>query len=255
MDSTLNNKVVQERPTSLEEQLSNFAREAGVTPSSPTISMKLARALRMTLRRLRDMSYPVSIGLLLLGCIGGGTWWWASVGTAVVPSSNYAPLTQAPPKEIAPTALVASIDLATQLQPIARDLASLRQAVEQLQLRQEQFARDNDRLASQLSAGQAESTRINTVVDQIKAVQVQMAQEGKTVAERLNASQEQLARLIDNAPAPKEQASDEPKASPNIPLPRPRRSTNATQTHKPTPTAARPQASRPQPATWPWSAR
>ncbi|HAQ82421.1 MAG TPA: hypothetical protein DCS58_20635, partial [Bradyrhizobium sp.] len=83
-----------------------------------------------------------------------------------------------------------------------RDLASLRQAVEQLQLRQEQLARDNDSLARQLAAGRAEIARNNNAIDQIKTVQIQMAQESKTVTERLSASQEQLARLIANASAP-----------------------------------------------------
>ena len=53
--------------------------------------------------------------------------------------SDPAPLTQA-----APTAVALSSDLAQQLQPIAHDLAALRQAVAQLEMRQGQLVRDNE---------------------------------------------------------------------------------------------------------------
>ncbi|WP_050424673.1 hypothetical protein [Bradyrhizobium tropiciagri] len=261
MDTMLDNRVAEGRLTSLEEQLSNFAREAGVSPSSPTTGTKGPRALRATIHRFKDWRYPASVGFVLLASIVGGAWWWSSVGTAVVPSSKPTSLTQASPNDIAPTAVVLSPDLAQQLQLMAHDLASLRQVVEQLRLRQEQLARDNDSAASQIAAGQAEIARNNNVVDQIKAVQVQMTQESKTVTERLNASQEQLTRLIANTSPPKaepeetKQTSDQPTVTSAIPLPRPRRPTNVTQTHKPAPTPAPPQASRPQPAAWPWSAR
>lgn len=260
MDSTLDNKVAEAPLASLEEQLSNLAREAGVSPSRPTTSVKEPRALRAMIHRLRDRRYPVSVGLVLLASIAGGIWWWSSVGTAVVPSSNPTPLTQVPPKDVAPTAVVVSPDLAQQLQPMERDLASLRQAVEQLQLRQEQLARDKDSLARQLAAGRAEIARNNNAIDQIKTVQIQMAQESKTVTERLSASQEQLARLIANASAPMVapeepgQTSDQPNVTFDVPVPRPR-PTNVAQTHKPIRSPARPHANKPQPAAWPWSAR
>ncbi|MGF6313687.1 hypothetical protein ABIB82_007884 [Bradyrhizobium sp. i1.8.4] len=260
MDSTLDNKVVEGRLTSLEEQLSNFAREAGVSPSSPATSM-VPRALRATIHRLRDWRYPASVSFVLLASIASGAWWWSSVGTTGVPSSSPTPLTQAPPKDVAPTAVALSSDLAQQLQPIARDLAALRQAVEQLQLREERLVRDNESVAGLLRASQAEIARNNNAVDQIKAVQIQMAQESKAVTERLNVSQEQLARLIANASAPKEapeetkQTSGQANVTSEIPLPRPRRPTNVTQTHKPTPAPARPQANKPQPPAWPWSVR
>ncbi|UFX42808.1 hypothetical protein HAP47_0026725 [Bradyrhizobium sp. 41S5] len=261
MDSTPDNKAAEERLSSLEEQLSSFAREAGVSPLSPTTSTKVPRALRAMIHRLEDWRYPASIGFVVLASIVGGIWWWSSVGPAVVSPSNPTPLTQARPKDIASTAVVPSPDIAQQLQPMARDLASLRQAVEQLQLRQEQLARDNEGVASQLKASQAEIARNNDVIDQIKAVQIQMAQESKTMTERLNASQEQLAGLIANASAPKaepeepKQPSEQPKVTPDIPVPRPRRPTNVTQTQKRAPNAARPQANKPQPSTWPWSVR
>ncbi|GIQ74106.1 hypothetical protein [Bradyrhizobium sp. RD5-C2] len=265
MDSTLDNKAGEGRLASLDEQLSNLAREAGVSPSSPPTSMKVPRALLEAIPRLGDWRYPAAVGLVLLASVGGGAWWWSSAGTAVVPSSNPTPLTQVPPKDIAPTSVAPSPDLAQQLGPMARDLAALRQAVEKLQLRQDQLVRDNDGVAKQIAAGQAEIARNNNVIDEIKAVQSQMAQESKTVTERLNASQEQLARLIANASPPKveaeapEQTSEQPKVTPqeqpkiasDVPLPRPRRPTNVIQAHKP----ARPQANKPQPSAWPWSVR
>ncbi|MBR1205539.1 MULTISPECIES: hypothetical protein [unclassified Bradyrhizobium] len=261
MDSTLDNKVAEERLSSLEEQLSDFAREAGVSPLSPTTSTKVPRTLRAMIHRLEDWRYPAAIGFVVLASIVGGTWWWSSVGTPVVSPSNPTPLTQAGPKDIASTAVVPSPDIAQQLQPMARDLAALRQAVEQLQLRQEQLVRDNESVASQLKASQVETARNNDVIGQIKAAQIQMAQDSKTMTERLNASQEQLASLIANASAPKAEpdepkpSSEQPKITSEIPVPRPRPPTNVTQTHKRAPNAARPQANKPQPSAWPWSAR
>src|SRR5260370_10731960 len=133
-----------------------------------------------------------------------------------------------------------------QLQPIARDLAALRQAVEQLEMRQEQLVRDNENVASQLKASKAEIARNNNIIDQIKATQIQMARESETVTERLNASQEQLARVIANASEPKgtpeepKVTPEEPKVSPEdpngmaeIPVPRPRRRPNVARTYKP----------------------
>ncbi|WP_375783752.1 hypothetical protein ACE10Z_28645 [Bradyrhizobium sp. Pha-3] len=261
MGATLDDKVADGRPTSLEEQLSNFAREAGVKPSSPPNNMKVLGALPATIHRLADWRYAASVGFVLLASIGGAAWWWSSAGTPAVLSPKPSPLAQVPPKDIAPNVVALSLDFAQQLQPMARDLAALRQAVEQLQLRQEQLARDNESAASQLKASQVEIARNNDVIDQIKAAQIQMAQEGKTMTERLNASQEQLASLIANASAPKaepeepKQTLDQPQASPEIPLPRPRRPTNVTQTPKRAPNAARPQANKPQPSAWPWSVR
>jgi len=166
-----------------------------------------------------------------------------------------APLTQAAPKDAVPTAVALSSDLAQQLQPMTRDLAALRQAVEQLKVRQEQLVRDNENVASQLKASQEEMARNNSIIDQIKATQIQMARESQTLTERLNASQEQLARVIANASEPKVMP-EEPKVMPEIPLPRPRLSANVAQTQKPAPPPARPQAKKPQPSlAWPWSVR
>ena len=268
MDSTLDDKLAEGQFASLEEQLSNLAREAGVNSSDPPTTMKTFRAPPATIHGLADWRYLAFVGSLLAASIGVAAWWWSSsVHTETIAPSEPAPLTQAAPKDaaptnVAPTAVALSSDLAQQLQPIARDLAALRQAVEQLEVRQEQLVRDNENVASQLKASKAEMARNNNIVDQIKATQIQMARESETVTERLNASQEQLARVIANASEPKvmpEKPSvspEEPMVMPEIPVPRPRRSTNVAQTHKPAPTPARPQAKKPQPSSaWPWSVR
>ncbi|XIA66862.1 hypothetical protein ACFIOY_13770 [Bradyrhizobium sp. TZ2] len=124
---------------------------------------------------------------------------------------------------------------------MTRDLAALRQAVEQLKVRQEQLVRDNENVASQLKASQEEMARNNNIIEQIKVTQMQMARESETVTERLNASQEQLAGVIANASEPKV-SPEEPKVMPEIPLPRPRAVGQVAQTQKPAPTPALPQA-------------
>jgi len=235
----------------LEEQFSNLLREAGVNPSDPPASNKTFRAPLATTHRLANWRYVAFVGSLLAASVGVAAWWWSSSAhTAMMAPSAPAPLTQA-----APEAVALSSDLAQQLQPMTRDLAALRQAVEQLKVRQEQLARDNENVASQLKASQEEMARNNSIIDQIKATQIQMARESQTFTERLNASQEQLARVIANASEPKVMP-EEPKVMPEIPLPRPRQSAIVAQTQTPAPTSARPQAKKPQPSlAWPWSAR
>lgn len=271
----MDSKLDDEQIASLKEQISNLLREAAPSPSAPPTSMKASRAPRATTHRLADWRYVAFVGSLLAASIGVAAWWWSSsVDTAMMAPSDPAPLTQAAtktagPKDVVPTAVALSSELAQQLQPMARDLAALRQTVEQLEARQEQLVRDNENLASQLKASREEVARNNSIIDQIKATQIQMARESQTLTERLNASQEQLARVIANASEPKAMpgaskvmpqeskvSPDEPKAMPEIPLPRPRQSANVAQTQKPAPTPARPQAKKPQPSSaWPWSVR
>jgi len=248
----------------LEEQFSNLLREAGVNPSDPPARIKTFRAPLATIHRLANWRYVAFVGCLLASSIGVAAWWWSSSAqTGMMAPSDPALLTQAPPeavapKDAAPTAAALSSDLAQQLQPMTRDLAAFRQAVEQLKVRQEQLVRDNENVASQLKASQEEMARNNSIIDQIKATQIQMARQSQTLTERLNASQEQLARVIANASEPKV-TPEEPKVSPEerkvmpeIPLPRPRQLANVAQT----PTPARPQAKKPQPSlAWPWSVR
>ena len=259
MDSTLNDKLAgEEIAKSLEEQFSNLvnaAREARVDSPAPPTSMKTSRAAQTMIYRAASWRYAF-VGSLLAASIGVAAWWWSSSAhTAMMAPSAPAHLTQAAPEDAVPTAVALSSDLAQQLQPMTRDLAALRQAVEQLKVRQEQLVRDNENVASQLKASQEEMARNNSIIDQIKATQIQMARESQTLTERLNASQEQLARVIANASEPKVMP-EEPKVMPEIPLPRPRQWANVAQTQKPAPTPARPQAKKPQPSlAWPWSGR
>ena len=259
----MDSKLDDEQIASLDEQIANLAREAGPSPSAPPTSMKTSRAPLATIHRLADWRYVAFVGSLLAASIGVAAWWWlSSVDTAMMAPSDPAPLTQAAPEAAAPTAVALSSELAQQLQPMARDLAALRQTVEQLEVRQEQLVRDHENLASQLKASREEVARNNSIIDQIKATQIQMARESQTLTERLNASQEQLARVIANASEPKAMPGapkvmpEEPKVMPEIPLPRPRQSANVAQTQKPAPPPARPQAKKPQPSSaWPWSVR
>ena len=245
MESTLYDKLREGQIPSLEEQLSNLTREAGIGPSAPPTSVKTARALLATIHRLADWRHVAFVGSLLAASIGLAAWRWSpSVDTAMMTPLDQAPQSQAAwkvaaPKDVAPTAVALSSELAQQLQPMARDLAASRQTVEQLKARQEKLVRDNENLASQLKASREEITRSNGTIDEIKAAQIQMARESQTLTERLNASQEQLARVIANA--------SEPKVMPEIPLPRTRQSAKVAQTQKPAPTPARPQAKKPQP--------
>ena len=268
MASTLNDKFAEGQAASMEQQLSNLAREAGISPSAPPTSMKTSRAPPATIHRLADWRHVAFVGSLLAASIGVAAWWWSSsADTAMMAPSDPTPLTQAAPetdapKDVASAAVALSSELAQQLQPMARDLAALRQTVEQLKVRQEQLVRDNENLTSQFEASREEMARNNSIIDQIKATQIQMARESQTLTERVNASQEQLARVIASASEPKampeapKMMPEEPKVMPEIPLPRPRQAATVAQTQKPTPTPARPQAKKPQPLlAWPWSMR
>ena len=162
MDSRQNDKLI----AGLDKELSSLRRELGVNPSDPMAGIRRFRAPSPTIHRL-------AFGSLLAASIGVAAWWWSSSAhTAMMAPSAPAHLTQAAPKDGAPTAVALSSDLAQQLQPMTRDLAALRQAVEQLNVRQEQLVRDNENVASQLKASQEEMARNNSIIDQIKATQI-----------------------------------------------------------------------------------
>src|SRR5260370_31547711 len=175
MDCMMDVIIAERKFASLAEQLTNLAREAGVNPSDPPTSMKTFRAPRATIHGLADWRYLAFVGSLLAASIGVAAWWWSSsVHTETMAPSDPAPLTQAAPKDaaptnVAPTAVALSSDFAQQLQPIARDLAALRQADEQTERRQEQLVRDNQNRASPPNASKAEIARNNNIIDQINA--------------------------------------------------------------------------------------
>ena len=275
MKSMLNDTLAEGPVASLEEQLSNLARDAGVNASARPASMKRSPTTRAMLQA--DWHYVAFVGCLLAACIGVAAWWWSSpVDTAMMATSVPAPLTRdapAPvaPAPIAPTAVALRSELSQQLlQPMVQDLAALSQTVEQLKARQEQLIRENETLVSELKASREEAARNSGIIDQIKADQTQMARESQTFTEQLNASQEQLARVIANTSEPKAMPEAEPKAVPeppamvspeepkvmhDIPLPRPRQPATVGQAQRPAATAQRSQARKPQPLfAWPWSA-
>src|SRR2546427_7794869 len=70
MDSTLDDKLGEGQIASLEEQLSNLTREAGVSPSAPLTSMKTSRAPLATIHRLADWRHVAFGGSLLAASIG-----------------------------------------------------------------------------------------------------------------------------------------------------------------------------------------
>ena len=270
MDSTLDDEVAEGRITSLEEQLLNLAHATGISPSGSPTGMKAFPASLAKIHWLADWRYLALVGSALAVFIGGAAWWWlppddnAKMGGPSGPSS----LAQTPLKNAAPTAVAHSSDLAQQLQPMERDLIALRQAVKQLEGRQEQLVRDTENLASQLKTSRTEMARKNDIIDQIKAAQTRMADESKTITERLNANQEQLTGVIANASEPKvmpeepkvglEQPKmnlEQPNVNPEIPMPRPRPSSTVASTRKPVPIPARAHTNQPQPPSWPWSVR
>jgi hypothetical protein len=66
VDSTLDDEQI----ASLKEQISNLAREAGPSPSTPPTSMKTSRAPLATIHRLADWRYVAFVGSLLAASIG-----------------------------------------------------------------------------------------------------------------------------------------------------------------------------------------
>lgn len=69
-------------------------------------------------------------------------------------------LAQTAPEDVAPTAAALSPESTQLLQSMARDLATLGQAIEQLKASQERMARDNANAAEQLKASQEQLARV-----------------------------------------------------------------------------------------------
>ncbi|RZN03840.1 hypothetical protein CWO91_31570 [Bradyrhizobium genosp. SA-3] len=259
MASTQDDSVAERQ---IAEELSHLARKAEDGPSvQPTMETSRAPATNH-----RSTTQPHVAFVCSLLAVSFAAWWWwsSSAEPAMRAPSDAAPLTRGPreaaaPKDAAPSEMALVSNLTQQLQSMTRDLAALRQAVEQLNVTQEKLVHDNENVARQLKTGQEELARNNRVIDDVKGIQIQMARESQTLTDRLNANQEQLARATANASAPKEMMPEvtnaipeKPKVMQEVPLPRPRQSANA-QAPKPAP-IARPQAIKPQPSfAWPWS--
>ncbi len=80
-----------------------------------------------------------------------------------------APLAQTAREDVVPTAAALSPELTQLLQSMARDLATLGQAIEQLKASQEQMARDNANAAEQLKASQEQMARVIAKASEAKA--------------------------------------------------------------------------------------
>ena len=89
----------------------------------------------------------------------------AAAKTALSPT---APLAQTAAEDVVPTA-APSPELTQLLQSMARDLATLGQAIEQLKASQEQMARDNANAAEQLKASQERMARVIAKTSEAKA--------------------------------------------------------------------------------------
>ena len=84
----------------------------------------------------------------------------ARMVAAQAASPQAAPLSQTAPEDVAPTAAALSPELTQLLQPMARDLTTVKQEIEQLKANQEQMARDNANAAEQLKASQEQMGRV-----------------------------------------------------------------------------------------------
>jgi hypothetical protein len=101
------------------------------------------------------------------------------VDGAKVPHPRTGPQAQTVPEDVAPITAVQAGELAQWRQTMARDLATVRQGLEQLEASHEQMARDNAKIA-----------------EQFKANQEQAARDHAKIAEQLEASREQMALVI-----------------------------------------------------------
>ncbi|MCS3763133.1 hypothetical protein [Bradyrhizobium centrosematis] len=260
MASTRDDSVAERQ---IAEELSSLARKAEDGPwVQPTMETSRAPAANHQSTKQHLVAFVCS-----LLAVSFAVWWWwsSSAQTAIRPPSDPAPLTRgtreaAAQKDGAPSAIALASELTQQLQSMTRDLAALRQTVEQLNATQEKLVHDNENVARQLKTDQEELARNNRIIDDVKEIQIQMARESQTLTDRLNANQEQLARATAHASAPKEMMPEatnaipeNPKVMQEVPLPRPRQSANNAQAPKPA-SIARPQAIKPQPSlVWPWS--
>jgi len=82
-----------------------------------------------------------------------------------------APLAQTAPEDVAPTAAALSPELTQLLQSMARDIATLGQAIEQLRASEAQMARDNANAAEQLKASQEQMARVIARASEAKAAE------------------------------------------------------------------------------------
>jgi hypothetical protein len=252
-----------------DEQIArSLAQEAASHPSDPKTRMTGDRAIgRPAIRGL--------VGLLLAACIGVAAIGWqssygdtakqiitrwapqlvltsspsphnpglpeqpslptlqASAANALSPQP--APLAQAAPEAVAPTAAARSPDSEQLLQSMSRDLATvgqeieeLKAGIEQLKTNQEQMARDNAKAAEQLKASQEEMVRDIAKVSEAKASEAKAseakASEAKAPGAKASGAKasEQSLRHTISAPLPRPTATPTRKPVPILPSPQAR---------------------------------
>lgn len=91
-----------------------------------------------------------------------------AVQAAAAKTASPQPASLAPTaaEDVAPTAAAPSPEVTQLLQPMARDLATARQEIEQLKAGQEQLTRDNASIAEQLKASQEQMARLTAKVSE-----------------------------------------------------------------------------------------
>jgi hypothetical protein len=160
--------------------------------------------------------------------------WWGPSGDAAKANSQTEPATAAASAALPP-------ELASLLQSMSRDLASLRGEIEQLKRGREQVARDSANFGEQFKASQDQLVRsVARLSDQVKAGQELVERNNANAAEQIKAIRDQLIRLEQNAapkkltpPLPRTTAPPGPKPAPAALLPQ---------------AAAQPTAGKPKPA-------
>jgi len=126
---------------------------------------------------------------------------------------------------------------------IARELAKVEQAIDQLKTGQAHMVRDNAELAEHLKAMLEMARHDADLAEELKAAQAQMARENVNVAEQLKASHEQMANIADQLKQSQEQiarlVASEQKQRPRTPASSSRPIANATRKLVPTPSSPR----------------
>lgn len=245
---------------SLQAQLSELAQTAGrYNADASSTAINPVRPVRARGRSAVNRWPLRSVTISLFAILGIGVWWWSSHAATVKALPQPAPALQMATEE-QPRVPAHSSEFAPQLQSITRDLATLRDAIEQLKAGQEQSVRDNENVARQLKASQEQMARSDqSIVEQLRAsqdqtarnigdlaerlrtTQAQISPESDALSERLKATEEQVRRIIGtrSAPTPRVQ----PPAAPRQP------SANTTPKLAVAPAskgAAQPQAKKPQ---------
>jgi hypothetical protein len=176
-----------------EEQLSKLEQDAARHPSDhpQTRTSTLHPAVLGNRPSPGGQAIRGFIGLLLAACIGVAAFVWQSsygdaarqivarwapqlvsisslqpnqptarVVAAQTASPQAAPPAQTASQDVAPTAAPVSSELAQLLQTMARDLAYVKQGLEQIKASQEQMASDNAKAVEQLKTSQEQMTRL-----------------------------------------------------------------------------------------------